>query len=94
MALRMIPGGRADRAVQSVKRAGVRAAGGGALGAAAGAGWMVDTAAPAAVQAASHSALLGAGPTALIVGGAAVAAPAVYKGAKKLHTALGKQFRK
>ena len=38
MALRMIPGGRADRAVQSVKRAGVRAAGGGALGAAAGAG--------------------------------------------------------
>lgn len=91
----MIPGGRADRAVKSVKRAGVRAAGGGALGAAIGVGGLVDTSAPAAVQAAAHAGLLGAGPTALIAGGAAVAAPAIYKGVKKMHSALRRdQFGK
>lgn len=44
--MKMIPGGRADRAVKSVKRAGVRAAVGAMGGAAYAQGLMIDPATP------------------------------------------------
>lgn len=93
MAMRMIPGGRADRAVKAVKKtagAGVAGAGTGAL---ASTGAFIDPGMTMAAQSAMHASLpsLGAATGAGLAIGAAV--PAAIWAGKKIHHALGRQFK-
>lgn len=89
--MKMIPGGRADRAVKSVKRAGLRAAGGAAVGAAYAQGLMIDPATPKPMLDDMMSSLPHT-PTSMAVGaGLGVLAGPVAKGLK--HVMNKHQFK-
>lgn len=88
---RMIPGGRADKAVQGVKKTAKSGAAGAGVGAIASTGAFIDPAMGYAASAAMHASLpsLGAATmTGLAVGAAVPAAVAV---GKKIHHALNKK---
>lgn len=90
----MIPGGRADRAVNAVKKTAKASAAGGATGALASTGAFIDPGMGYAAMNAAHATLPSLGSATLggLALGAAVPA-AVYAG-KKIHRALGRQFGK
>lgn len=86
--MKMIPGGRADRAVKAVKGAGLRAAAGAAGGAAYAQGLMVDPATPRPMMTDMMASLPDMGTSMAVGAGLGVVAPAVVKGVKKMHSAL------
>jgi hypothetical protein len=89
--MKMLPGGRADRAVKSVKRAGLRAAGGAAVGAAYAQGLMIDPATPRPMIIDMMASLQDT-PTSMLIGaGLGVAAGPVVKGLK--HVMNKTQFK-
>lgn len=87
---RMIPGGRADKAVKGVKKTAGSGAAGAGVGALASTGVFIDPGMTMAAQSAMHAALPSLGSATL--GGLAVGAavPAAIYAGKKIHSALNK----
>lgn len=92
--MKMIPGGRADKAVKGIKKTVKASAAGGVTGAIASTGAFIDPAMGYAAMKTAHAALPSLGSATL--GGLAIGAAipaAVYVG-KKIHHALSKdQFK-
>lgn len=88
MAKKMIPGGRADRAVKGVKKTAGSGAAGAGMGALASTGAFIDPGMTMAAQSAMHATLPSLG--AATMGGLAVGAavPATIWAGKKIHRAL------
>ena len=87
---RIIPGGRADRAVKSVKRAGVRAAAGSLGGLAYAQGLMIDPATPRPMMNDMMASLPDTATSMAVGAGLGVLAGPVAKGLK--HVMNKKQF--
>lgn len=94
MAKKMIPGGRADKAVKGLKKTVGSGAAGAATGALASTGAFVDPGMTMAAQAAMHATLPSLG--AATMGGLAVGAavPTAIWASKKIHRAVSQRQMK